>query len=202
LRCRLYEPVNLPEGFKNETLDDALAFLNAKFHLPFRLDEAAFERAGKKRFGATRISSPPRIDLCLTVVLYLFLDPIDADFEVRDNIVWIVPRKNSPDLAARLRPLSFERKAKFRKRLDLTDGIPAGTPLTDALKTLGEQFHVNFLIDEPAFERAGTKGIAQKAVQLAAQKDVRLDQLLYELLHPAGAALAIREGVVVVVPLP
>jgi len=201
MRRKLETKATLDKGITAGTpLRCVLEFFSDRYDFDYRMDEEAFERLGKKRLGDTKVSLPPLTGVRLEAVLYLLLDPIGADCEIRDGVLWIVPLTKPRDLADRL-PLSqrYVRK-KLETRWTFKEGIAAGTPLAQALATINDRAETSIIIDRTAFERAGIKDIEKQPARLAEQTEVPTRRMLDELLRPLGATFVLREEMVIVVP--
>jgi WD40 repeat protein len=205
LRRKLECKATLEKGFAAGTaLSGVLDFLSDRYDMSIRVDAESFQRIGKTRFENTKVSLQPLAGVRLEVVLYLLLDPIGADWEMREGVLWIVPLAKPRDLADRLQlsPRYFRERIqqKLETRSTLKDGIAAGTPLAQALATIGNKVDISFLIDQTAFERAGIKDIDKEPTRLAEQTEVPTRQMLEELLKPLGATVVLREEMAIVVP--
>jgi hypothetical protein len=198
---RLRPPIRLHLS-KGESLKETLAFLGARYDLEIRIDEAAFQRTRKQNIGETRPTLQlPAHGLSLGGVLHVLADQVDAGVEIRKGAAWIVPLTKPEGLAKSL-PRAFK---SFRRRVTaesvtLEHGVPKGTTLSAALRTLTDRTELSLFLDAKAFERAGMKNPEKQPVQLAAQKEVPLTSVLQTLLDQVGATFVLRDEIVLVVP--
>jgi hypothetical protein len=197
-------PVSLDRAFKDgRLLKDALEFLSDRYDLQIRIDEAAFKKAGKERPGEAKIVMGRVIVVSLDTALHIILDQVDAGMEIRNGAVWVVPLAKPQSLAERLRPIHKRVRTKaLNTSVELSKGLPADTPLSDALEYLEDRFDLTLYLDTKAFERAGIKSIGERPVKLAAHENVSLAAVLQELLDPADATFVQRETMVLIIPKP
>jgi len=208
VRINLMRPVNIVGAFVlGPTLQEALDFLGSRYDLDLRLDDAAFQKAGRVPIGAANLRAGSHMEfsdregVSLNAVLHAILEPFDAGYEIRKKTVWIVPQIRPQALAERLEPAATSLRRKLAEPVVLKPGIPQGTPLADALEELSEQFDLAIHFDRMAFERARMSDVAKRPVGLAEQVDVRLSSVLRQLLKSAGARFVAREDFVLIVPL-
>jgi hypothetical protein len=198
---RLSKPVSLEKGFTDGTpLKEVLEFLSDRYDMDIHIDESAFKKIGKGRPGEVRVGMPPLVGVRLEAVLHVLLDQANAGLEIHDGAVWLVPLAKPQCLAQRLQRPSKRFRDVFGKSVSLAEGLPAGTPLLEALGTLSDRFDITLFLDTKAFERAGVKDIARQPVKLPALHNVRLAAVLKELLDPLGATVVPRDYMILVIP--
>ncbi|HLN27365.1 MAG TPA: hypothetical protein VK395_06450 [Gemmataceae bacterium] len=88
-----------------------------------------------------------------------------------------------------------ELRAKLAKPVSLERGIPADTPLKDALALLAKQFGLTFWVDQKAFrEDVSIDNIEEQLVRLPKSSSVRLEVLLQLLLKQVNGAYRVHDG--------
>jgi hypothetical protein len=182
-------------------LQDALEYLTARYELPIRIDESAFKKRGKANLDKEKIAIQPIMNVGLRTVLQILLDPLDADIEVREGTVWVVPLPKPTSLAERLRRSSRWMRQYMELEVRREKGIPDRTPLSKALALLSERYDFAFYLDVHAFKRAGLKDVGSRPVKLAPRpKDVPLGTVLQEVLDQVRARFVLRDRLVLVIP--
>jgi len=207
LRQKLDLKVTLDKGLRAGTkLAEALDFLEDRYDFTIRIDEPAFQKAGKEKVGATKVELRKLSGVSLRAVLYMILDQLEASFEIRDGAVRIFPVDKPASLAERLRPASQQVRKAIRRNLSAE--VPIGdakafgddTTLAEAIEYLEDKFDLTILIDNRAFIRAKIAEIEKQTVKPAAQEKVPAGKFLEDLLKPAGATFILREDFILVVP--
>lgn len=199
----LAQRVVLPEGIDNEKLEDVLGFLAERHDTSIRINQPAFNKAGKKNIGQSKVTIKPFPPVArdfsalpLYVVLQMVLEQADARLEIRGNTVWIEPLAKPLALKDRLGPTHHTLRRWLQPK-----GIPPGTTLESALDNLQKDLEFPaFCINQRAFAQAKVKDIAKKKVQLGPQQDVPLSEVLEKLLKPIGATFVARERMVLIEP--
>lgn len=191
-RWRLDEPT---------PLTDALKALNIRFDLDLRLDEAAFRTAGKPGVGRAKVEYPD-LDVSFHTLMQVLLDQIDGRLEIRGGTIWILPAVKPQCLAERL----YRAPRHFKEQFDepvTREGVKGKKPLSEVLQLLEDEFELTFLLDTRSFERTGVKDIAKRPVRFTAWNNVRLGDVVEDVLRQAGATFVLRDrGLVVVIPVP
>jgi hypothetical protein len=202
LQKKLYMPIDLDKGIDPGTpLKEALEFLGDRYDLTFRIDRPAFKKRGVDDPETRKTEIPPIKGIGLRAVLQILLDPLDADVDVRHNALWIVPLPKPQSLADRLPRAPRRMRREMGQQFSIEPGIPAGTPLAQALALLGERYDRSFYIDVRAFRQAGIADIERRPVKLAPRKSqVPLGMMVKEVLDQAGAAFVLRDHLVLVIP--
>jgi hypothetical protein len=97
LRDRLTQPVDFEQGIDaRTTLKDALQFIRDRFDVNLVIDRRAFHVGKKSRDVASeRVQLPKLKSVSLGTALRRLLKPIDADCEIIDNLILIVPQKSN-----------------------------------------------------------------------------------------------------------
>jgi hypothetical protein len=107
-------------------------------------------------------------------------------------------------LGALVPPPEEEKTSILRKKLDtkvtLDKGLQAGTKLKDALDFLSDRYDADFVIDKPAFKKAGKEDISATRVELRKVAGVSLKVVLYMVLDQLEATFELRDGAVRIVP--
>ena len=202
LRIKLKQRLNLDKGFPAGTpLKKVMDFLADRYELDLHLDEAAFRRLGKERMAEATTGIRPAVGVGLTAVLYLLLDPLDADWEIRAGKLWIVPLVKPRGLAERLLFCPRYSKDRLEQPWPVNVSIKDGTPLAEALDRF-DGADMPIVIDVPTFARAGIEDIDRQPARLAEQVNVPLRSILKRLLEPLGATFVVRDNLIVVVPVP
>ncbi len=126
---------------------------------------------------------------------------MDADVDVRKDTVWIISPAKPRDLAQRLPRAVRRMRKQMEQAFPFEKGIPAQTPLTEALAFLRDRYDLNFYIDTRAFRRAGVEDIGRRPVQLAPRRsETSLGMIVKELLDQAGATFVLRDQLILVLP--
>lgn len=184
------------------SLKDVMEFFHDRYGMAWCVDEPAFRKLGKNDFAQTKTLGLARlVGITVDTAIYLVLNPLGADYEIRDGKLCIVPLVRAKSLADRVGPPQRWLREKLKEPQTLRGGIAAGTPLRDALERLAALLEVPVVIDTPTFARAGTKAIERKLVGLAEEKDVPMHIILDRLLQPLGATFVARDNLVVIVPM-
>jgi hypothetical protein len=204
IRKKLDGKVTLDKGLQPGTkLKEALDFFEDRYDLAIRIDEVAFQKAGKEEVRATKVELRRLSGVSLKAVLYMVLDQLEATFEVSDHAVRIVPAAKPASLAERLRPPQQWYRKPIRAKLSnlvTFKQFPDDTTLTEALEFFEDRYDLTILIDRQAFIRAKVNDIEKQTVKLAAQDKVPLGKALADLLKPARATFLLREDFVLIIP--
>jgi hypothetical protein len=152
--------------------DEVIAELKRIGELIKQLDDDKFEKRQQATEQLLKIGKPAIEPL----KLLLASNPNLELAKRASNILENMPKEKikgikTKELIARLaKPISFE------------NGIPANTPLRDALDYISEQARVPFIVDTKAFERIGVQKVEEQPVQMEIMTDVRLADVLRLLL--------------------
>ena len=162
------------------------------------------ESANRASFKRKPPVLAPMVGAPLEAVLYLLLNALVADYEIRAGKLWIVPLakpKNLADCVGNSRRW-FREKLQEPQAICVRGGIPSGTPLRQTLERLSLELDSPILIDVPAFARAGIQNMEKKPAGLAEQTNVPFRTILERLLQPLGATFLVRDNLIVVIPAP
>lgn len=199
-RERLAKAITFPGVDAGTPLEDVLGWLNDRYDLDVRIDQAAFKNAGDPRIGQKQIGCPRLVNVSLHTALDVLLDQVDGRLEVRGSTVWVVPPDRPCSLAERLPPA----RRRFRQQLDepitLAAGIKAGTSLSVALDLLRDESDVQFVLDTTSFERAGVTDIEKRPIRLEPRTKVPLRGVLDDLAQQVGGRYVLRDRLVLLLP--
>jgi hypothetical protein len=209
-KALLSNPINLGRSIESAPLKDVFEYLNDKFELPIRIDEAAFKKDGATGIPDKEIRLPKVEDVPLHFVLEVAAHQVGGTVRVDKDGVTIIPGKRDP--AEILGPASD----KLKKELAENSPLPEKNgnqlvPLRDALEYFGDQAEITIIVaDWPTPIAAPAKGekpvkpdppISEKQCRLPA--GTKPLQTWLELLAKQVDCKVVPAGeVVLIVPLP
>jgi RNA polymerase sigma factor (sigma-70 family) len=209
LREKLAKVINLEKGIApNTPLKDALEFLASQYDFKFAIDAKAFAADGAPKVEEHPVLLPKMMGVSLGTVLSLLSLQVVGDqtvgcWHVRAGTVVVTtdvllfgPFFDSPAAPGLKKVLD--------KPITLDMGFGANTTLNEALEFLCDKFDVTIIIDARSFAATGVEKVEEMPVQLPAQKNVKLGDVLRLLVAQVkgdtfeGGIIACRDFVAVV----
>jgi hypothetical protein len=205
-------------------LADVLEFLNDRFDLTVRVDEAAFKKAGRERVPEKPVSLPRMAGVTVTFALEVAAQQVGGTVREEAGRVLVVPGKR--DVATLLRPAADEFNKKLARDVTLEKAV-AGAMWDDVIEHFGDRYELNVVVCEwlfPAAARpnappaAAPPAVPAAPVRQGFRKAVRhwsvlgkipcslpagtksLRRWLDEVAAQAGARVEVRDNVILIVP--
>jgi hypothetical protein len=202
---KLDRPITLDRGIDaNTPLKDVLEFLQDRYEIKFGIDPA-----WKKLLKYPVEDQPtklPRIrGVRLATVLDVLLMQVNGDFEIRNDVIVVVPnlqrKKKIERPSDRQKKVEEALRAKLRKRVDLEKGIESNTPFKDVMAHVASLYDLNIVIDTLAFRiETKTDLVDDRPVRLRKMSDVSLENILRTNLKQVGGSYEIRDNLILIVP--
>lgn len=202
----LDRPVMFAGGIDHWPLEQVLEKLRQRNKLEFVIDAESFaRRLNRKEVGKLKVRFDPVSGITTSLFLDMILRQIDAHFETRHGKVVIVPAMKThslyhpaclPGLEERRRQLV---EAKLRRPVTLEKGLEKMT-FGEAKQYFEDRFDLTILVDQGLFPKKA-EPVLELPVALPAMFDVPLERVLNMFAKQLGAALEIRGGAVLVIPL-
>jgi hypothetical protein len=200
----LLQRITLDGGIRAGTLlKDAMKFLAERYNLNIRVDDTAFQRMGKPSPAGVKVEARPHlIDVYLASVLQILLEQVDADLEIRNGVIWILPLAKPRPLAARLPASAKSFRKQLDRRLTLENGIDANTMLGDAVQYLADKMQVTLYLDSKAFQKLGVQNVEEQPVKFGKQQGARFAEVLKAIADQVNGTFILRGNLILIVPNP
>jgi hypothetical protein len=195
LRAKLAQKVTLEKGIEAGTsLGDALDFLSETYKVPFRIDQKSFKEIGLLKAKESQVRCAPMKGVSLGAVLEILTGQLRGNqaggsFVIRKDHVLIVPNAGAfaKEIANEERSSSL-RMMELGRKVELEKGIPAKTPLWQALVMLRDSNGVIIRLNTAGFTKLGVEEVDLTPVKLDPQAGLTLGKALDLLTAQVKAA--------------
>ena len=208
LQEKVDKSITLDKGIPQDTrLADALEFLSDRYDMTILVDTAAFKKQLKiddvedRKVHLSRMTG-----VRLGMVLQLLARQVGGTYEVRDDYIEIMPlqkgKKSAPKKSADVWEKATKRvRDRLDKPISLEKTVFRNTPIKDALEFLSGRYDITIIVDYSAFKGEKERVIEDAPVTLPVQKNVKLAEILKQVLNQVGTKYEIIDGAILVVPL-